>query len=345
MTVDDALKAFKPLGEFLKEKGDVETLGVPSNFFPKTKTPQRLKKFVDKTLTGYLKALFDLSPERQGPGPWLASDDNVRAEQRQQVSFILKSLAAKATLIPNDQSIHENELMSSLLPLLHGFTHCPDGQVASFDHLLNGLQGREDYGESFQVRFATAFSLWKETCFEQAILPGGAGQNVHVLNVWKDTLRKDLGLRPSAYESRVGTFGGDPFKGYKGNALQSFYNVLNPDDLITWFHTWVNSNYANNVRGAIQLLVDKKVFPENVEDVHEKTGKLQEPIGQTYFNVEDDGYGGECLSALSRQGAQKMLVEPLKLLLEKPAPETIQENAQEEEEIRGQHPSKRQRTQ
>jgi hypothetical protein len=350
MTGKQALQAFKPLGDFLKEKGDVETLGVPSNFLPKTKTPQRLKKFVDQTLTGYLNALFDLSNSPATGNYWLSQDAAARSEQRKQVSFILKGLAAKATIIPNDQRIHEDELMSSLLLLVHGFTHCPDGQVASFDHLLNGLQGREDYGESFEARFAEAVSLWKETCFEQAILPGGAGQNVHVLNVWKDTLRKDLGLQSSAYQSKMGTFGGDPFQGYKGNALESFYNVLTPQALITWFHDWVNNNYAHNVRGAIQFLVEKKVFPENVEAVHEKTGKLQESLGNTYFDVENDGYGDEYLSTLSRQGAQKILVEPLKLLVEKPASGTIQENMQEEnvpeeDEAIRETPSKRQRTQ
>ena len=227
-------------------------------------------------LSGFFKTLWDLPLRGMETGGWQMYDEQKPALQ-QALSYILNHM---------NQADTETKMMQ-FVQVAQGLLHCPTGQKEAVDSVVQSLLNQSLVSaETFQQKFEQFLALKKHEAFRQAIVPGDHAQNVHILSFYHEKLRDTLGLSSvlGNYQERFGHMSNDPFGGYKGNALQAFYNRLTPAYLSNLLHSHTQTKQDFALRQHIDS-VREALRKEKSEPQKEALKTTLASLKQTYQRI------------------------------------------------------------
>ena len=252
-------------------------------------------------MTNFVKALYGLPVE--DARPCLDANLTVLHQQRHALAFILNTLKQKDA----------DEIIVRCATLIKGCRFCPAGQVVAIDTVAYGLMGASA-PHDFAPWLKWVIAQHKQLIFQLTFTPPQGTQNVHVYAHWLNQLGQELGIWGAVptFENRLGTMDQDPFGGYKGNALQAFYQKFTPSYVIQVVQDAVNAVVYAKIDGQLsastprindvwEWLMNQGQIP-NVEDVQKTKERME-----AYFTVEEDSYGTPLPGALHAKGAEQIL--------------------------------------
>lgn len=138
------------------------------------------------------------------------------------LEYIFKKLKA---LIPTDP----DGVRSYLTILAHHMLFCQTGKKEGLDHLYAILSGTKDFNNIIGF-IEHQIAVYKDMVFTETVT-FNCPQNVHIVNHWRNKMKKKLGLRIE-YTDRIGTMFQDMFRNCDGNMLQAFYENFTPEFMI-----------------------------------------------------------------------------------------------------------------
>eukprot|EP00866_Antonospora_locustae_P001865 jgi/Antlo1/1865/2014 len=165
---------------------------------------------------------------------------------------------------------------------------CPDRQKACLAMVHRALYGGEDRG-TFESFVEQRVGELKSIVLDVVVMLGQATQNVHVLNTWRHILRDRLGIR-TEYESRMGTFNQDIYRGSVGNVLDVFYRKFTPLYVIRKLGEEINESEKWLVEAGAYLSgrLDKEEYARRVfEYAEEEDIEYMNPKRISEKGVED----------------------------------------------------------
>ncbi|MDP3533512.1 MAG: leucine-rich repeat domain-containing protein [Alphaproteobacteria bacterium] len=194
------------------------------NSYPGLTNKQKIELYILPRLNGFLKTMWGLPLDETEKSEWQMYEESIPELQRN-LSYIISRMA--------DQNLDSDARHVLMFQLTYALFQCPTGQKEGVEAILLSLL-TELKGDGLSDKIYSLLAREKNLLFKCAIMPGKSLQNVHILSVYFEKLKDELGLTGyfENFSEKIGIGQGDPFQGSLGNALEAFYAKFNPDYLI-----------------------------------------------------------------------------------------------------------------
>ncbi|KAM0679722.1 hypothetical protein GINT2_002132 [Glugoides intestinalis] len=179
------------------------------------------------------------------------------------LEYIFKKLR---DLIPIDP----DGVRSYLTLLAYQMLFCQTGKKEALDHIYAILSSTRDFNNIIGF-IEHQIAVYKDMIFTKTVSVNSP-QNVHVVNHWRNKMKKKLGLRIE-YKDTIGTMLQDTFRNSDGNMLQSFYEKFTPQVMIDVLKASINQKEQWVIAATAFLMEkDEDMLKEYFEFVEEEVG-------------------------------------------------------------------------